>query len=391
MKLLFALLCLLYLPALSQKNIKAFGDSNTDFWVDLPKEKKWLYLVGQEVPLAIENYAHAGTTLYGASGLEGEKGKAAFGQKDFATFLYGTNDAHKIDINEKWKTDYRQYIREFIETGYNQQQLIIISTPYHVNPDYLSANPTLLPRLEKIRIYCMEIAAELGIQFIDLYLEMKKQNRAHAYYFSDDLHLNEKGHRLLADLVKQKISNSAVSITLPVKFTLFTSKCEPDGIQLLWKTEGESNSRQFDIEHSSDGYRWNVVGSVAAAGTINKEKSYSFMASQPGQYRIVQYDFSGQKTMSSIIRAVCTVSDASFSLYPNPAVSVGNIRVLAVEDAIWVVTLFDAKGVLVKTVNLALTRGINLLPVDVGNLKPGIYTLHARWKNEFKSFKLVKQ
>lgn len=220
------LLVILFFNVSAQVNLKTFGDSNTEFWIDLPKEKKWAFLASTEMGVTLENYAHAGATIYGNNGLEGERAKAAGGAKDYVTFMFGTNDAanQPQTVTDTWKQDYKRFIKEsFIDAGYDKNKLILISPNY--NPESGQASH-YLPTLKKVKEYCREIAQELGIQYIDFYAALKygmEEAPVNSVYkntpshWLDGLHLNYRGHRFLADLVIEKIKPVAAGGTQYIK------------------------------------------------------------------------------------------------------------------------------------------------------------------------------
>lgn len=210
MKRILTLLCtLLCMQLFAQSSIKGFGDSNTEFWVDLPKEQKWLYIIGKELNLTVYNYASAGSTIY--SSLQPQLSKASEGGKDYVTFMYGTNDAYKGIITPQWKRDYKSYVEHFINEGYDRTKLIIISPNY--DPEDVNGQ-VYLDAVKQAAQYSKEIAAELGIRYIPLYEEMKSAfehpQKLSVYYkpvwmWVGSQHLNKYSHRMLADIIKKNL------------------------------------------------------------------------------------------------------------------------------------------------------------------------------------------
>jgi hypothetical protein len=113
---------------------------------------------------------------------------------------------------------------------------------------------------------------------------------------------------------------SSISNPLPVHFILFNTKCEGNTVFINWKTAQEQNSSHFNIERSTDGISWTVIGNQPAAGNSGIERTYSFTDNNPVQksfYRIAQYDINGRKLYTSILKASCDVSDI-IKVWPNP-------------------------------------------------------------------------
>ena len=170
---------------------------------------------------------------------------------------------------------------------------------------------------------------------------------------------------------------------LPVKFILFNAKCEGNKVQVTWKTAQEQNSSHFNIEGSTDGSRWAVIGNLPAAGNTNSETSYLFPVNNPAQhsyYRIAEYDLDGRVQYTSVLRTPCNARE-TFSLWPNPVHDIININIVAASESPVTLKLFDSKGALVKTQRAKVLQGNNQLNVDIRSLAHGIYTLSAEWNN----------
>lgn len=91
---------------------------------------------------------------------------------------------------------------------------------------------------------------------------------------------------------------------LPVTLVAFTANRQGNQALLQWQTSLEQNSSEFIIERSADGITFAPIGTVAAAGTSNSIRKYSFIDAKPGAnnnfYRLKQVDFDGQSAYSSI-------------------------------------------------------------------------------------------
>lgn len=93
-------------------------------------------------------------------------------------------------------------------------------------------------------------------------------------------------------------------IILPVNLSQFTAANDGALVRLQWKTEQEQNSREFIIERSGDGNVFNALGTIAAAGTSNNARYYSFNDNDPQKgnnyYRLKQVDNDGRFNYSAI-------------------------------------------------------------------------------------------
>ncbi len=171
---------------------------------------------------------------------------------------------------------------------------------------------------------------------------------------------------------------------LPVQFALFKLKCNGNKVVLNWKTAQEQNSSLYQVEKSTDGANWTVIGTVPAAGYSNSERSYFFSDNNPVQnslYRIAQYDIDRSVKHTGILRSSCSLEDG-FALWPNPFKDRIIISITAGRTSIAGIKIFDSKGSLVKKQEATVLQGINQLAVHTEHLPAGTYFLSVRWGAE---------
>ncbi len=188
---------------------------------------------------------------------------------------------------------------------------------------------------------------------------------------------------------------SSMANPLPVLFTFFNLKCEGIKILINWKTAQEQNSSHFNIEKSTDGVLWTVMGTLPAAGNSNTEKNYLFTDNNPVQnsfYRIAQYDINGSVKYTGILRSSCNTVDV-FNVWPNPFTDMININITTGNYSQATISVLDSKGALVKKQTATLLSGNNLLNVYLKGLAAGSYQLSVEWNNGQmkKTVQLIKQ
>ena len=85
---------------------------------------------------------------------------------------------------------------------------------------------------------------------------------------------------------------------LPVELLYFNGTTYPTFNNLKWATASEHNSSHFDLERSTDGIDWRVVGTKTAAVNSNIQLNYSYLDAinqfTIHYYRLVQYDIDGK-------------------------------------------------------------------------------------------------
>jgi len=180
---------------------------------------------------------------------------------------------------------------------------------------------------------------------------------------------------------------------LPLKFVYFNSQCKNGVVNLQWKTAQEQNTRNFAVQRSTDGVNWLEIGSTAAAGQSTQERSYLFQDKNPGAgniYRIVEYDFTGQSTISSIVRSSCS-SKYTVSLYPNPSSGSSSLNINLEQPTKLTVQIVDSKGALVQRSQIQLPAGNTTIPLNMSTYPDGVYSVNVQYNSEMKTIKLIKK
>ena len=173
------------------------------------------------------------------------------------------------------------------------------------------------------------------------------------------------------------------SLTLPVHFITFNAQCNNDNVLLKWKTSSEINVSRYDIQRSTNGTSWTVIGSVKASTTPGLENNYSYTDNSPVSnsfYRIAEYDIDGRISYTVVEKSSCDSKDG-FMLWPNPVSQNLNISIIAQNNSDATIKIFDNKGALVKVYNNALLRGSNRLTLDIGRFTKGLYQVVMTWDN----------
>lgn len=176
---------------------------------------------------------------------------------------------------------------------------------------------------------------------------------------------------------------SSVINALPVRFTLFNTRCNGSSVLLIWKTGQEQNAHYYAIERSADGVQWTVVANVPAAGNTTVENNYSYtdnLAPANNYYRIAEYDMDGKLQYSGTLKSSCGIQDL-LSLWPNPARNAVFITIGVAARTATIIKVYDSKGALIKIQKADLLPGSNQLYVDINNLAGGMYQFAIEWNN----------
>lgn len=179
---------------------------------------------------------------------------------------------------------------------------------------------------------------------------------------------------------------------LPVVLVSFDAAKQGNGVVLNWKTQQEYNTREFQIEKSTDGRFFTGIATVAAAGNATTPRTYSYTdnAGVKGitYYRIRIVDLDNKSGITPVKAVRATAAAVKLGVYPNPAVSVANIVVNNPESLSFSVNVFNRNGQLVAQRRAA--AGTTALALDVNGFTAGDYLVDVQFSNGSReSAKLV--
>lgn len=108
---------------------------------------------------------------------------------------------------------------------------------------------------------------------------------------------------------------------LPVTWSFLDGYCEGETSVVEWRTASELNNERFVVQRSTDGVKFDSVGSVAGSGTSSIEHAYTFRDSSPvygwNYYRLKQIDLDGKFEYSRLVPVQVNNLPSTF-IYPNP-------------------------------------------------------------------------
>lgn len=182
-----------------------------------------------------------------------------------------------------------------------------------------------------------------------------------------------------------------VGVTLPLKLVSFTTKLKKDlsnKILLEWKTVNEVNTRAFEIERSTSGQIFNIIGSVNAKN-VDGVHSYDFTDEKPlsgiNYYRLKQTDQDGKFTYSDV-KYVDNRAHEIVSIYPNP---VEKYVVINHPNAPAKISIVSTEGKELLTADVF--SGMTETSLEVSSLSPGVYVLKYKNQQEMIVLKFIKK
>jgi hypothetical protein len=166
--------------------------------------------------------------------------------------------------------------------------------------------------------------------------------------------------------------------TLAVSFFSFDALKQEEEVLLKWQTSMEINTNYFELQHSTDGNGFIMIGKVKAKGDYSILNEYSFIHKYPvngvNYYRIKEVDQNGKQDLSIIQQVYFEgLSSQEYKIYPNPVDERFTLEINQSDHKGFRVELFNKIGAKVQTIHVAPNQSV--LNINVSNLEPGIYNV----------------
>lgn len=171
---------------------------------------------------------------------------------------------------------------------------------------------------------------------------------------------------------------STANFTLPLTLLDFKGNLKNNAVELQWSTTNEVLTKDFTIERSADGNRFDVLGKVNAA-SLAGVKNYNFVDVSPlngsNFYRLVMTDVDGKFALSNTILVHANESPIQFSVYPNPTTNECLLQLNSTLAGKYVITITEQSGKTIKVMNCLCVKGINKIKIDMHNYARGVYNI----------------
>ncbi|MGV8880490.1 MAG: T9SS type A sorting domain-containing protein [Sphingobacteriaceae bacterium] len=156
------------------------------------------------------------------------------------------------------------------------------------------------------------------------------------------------------------------------KLLAFTGEKVAEGVNISWKAENDALDTRFVLEKQDGSQQFIPIHYAQANGS----GAYSYVDNTPSSgknvYRLKQLNIHDQATYSDVITINYQTDgalNARFTIFPNPAVNVITVKLVASPTTALSMNVIDGKGTVlaVKTINGQETQH------NVGQLPPGTY------------------
>lgn len=189
-------------------------------------------------------------------------------------------------------------------------------------------------------------------------------------------------------------ASSAIT-TLPVDLEYFKGSLLGASNKLEWKASC-TNDVDFIIERSTDGVNFQPAGKVWAA-QADCGRPFIFIDDKApagnSYYRLKMDEKNGDISYSNIIllsREQTTGMQAT--LFPNPVTGTqATLRIHALRKATLQTVISDMAGRVLATRSIRVVEGLNTIPVQTQELKPGVYQLVLNDGEKNQVLRFIKQ
>jgi hypothetical protein len=168
--------------------------------------------------------------------------------------------------------------------------------------------------------------------------------------------------------------------TLPVKLSSIKAYVKNKGVQVDWTTESEEGTGYYEVERSTNGQQYLVIG-FAKAKNSGISAAYNFFDNSPNAgdnfYRIKATEKSGDIKMSDVVKVHVAQTKKTISITNNP-VSGSSINLLFnnLTPGQYNVVLITSTGEKVLSTKLAYAGGVVNQTIDLrSHLSTGVYQL----------------
>ena len=240
------------------------------------------------------------------------------------------------------------------------------------------------------------IATELGVWSTDNLnggaTDWQPTNTGLANVRVDMLQYRASDRTIAAATHGRGLFTTQVPIPLPVTLLSFQGSLIQNSVQMEWSTSTEQNSKNFEVEKSTDGVNFYNIGSVNAAGNSSTRKDYSLRddkLNSSNYYRIRMNDLDGNSKLSNVVLIKYDVKAQNVWVIKNPFINSIDLR-LAKEATQIRLQLVDTKGAVVAEKMIAKPSGLIHWEMS-GNIGAGSYILRMVVDGNVFVNKLIKQ
>jgi hypothetical protein len=185
-----------------------------------------------------------------------------------------------------------------------------------------------------------------------------------------------------------------VTNPLPVELLYFTAKPNGSRVNVECGTASEIDSKDFTVQRSMDRETWEDPLMTRAAGSSSDEIHDDEVDGDPSmgvsQYRLVQNDFSGLKTIYDKVAVSMSGTVDNVLIYPNPVTNGQMMLAINVSnETAGVVEIIDVVGKVYFSESIQLTEGNSSFSFGLDQRAVGTYFFRIQGLENMRPQRLV--
>lgn len=260
----------------------------------------------------------------------------------------------------------------------------------------LTVPTNVIPVLRLAHLAAGGPSSQYGVAFIDGSLN-DRTNYVQMFYGNGVVPASPAPDELTGYNTYQYVLPASV---VPVRFLSFNVTERNRQAHLNWIVENEgAGTSHYEMERSSDGRNFERIGIVEKLSTAGNRKSYqetdtdarNFRNAGRIYYRIKQVDTDGRFVYTDIRFIDMTGTEPEWTIYPNPARSNSSVRLELQYGERVMIRVTDAAGKTVLSQSAAGVTGMNIFPVNISKLAPGMYYVKITAGPAEKVLPLIKK
>lgn len=178
-------------------------------------------------------------------------------------------------------------------------------------------------------------------------------------------------------------------VLLPISLLDFTAMLAGTNVHTTWAIANEGNTRNYIVQHSTNGTAFTTIGQLLAGNTHSGNGSYSYDHANPAAgknyYRLQIVDNDGSFKYSAV-RLVTIGKAIVVNVYPNPVKDKLNISITRQDGKPSVVRMMNEFGQELWQQNVS-----GAVQVDMSKWAAGLYLLQVNDGNTLKTYKINRQ
>lgn len=178
-------------------------------------------------------------------------------------------------------------------------------------------------------------------------------------------------------------AHSQNATPLPIELLNFEGQLANKSVTLNWTTATELSNDYFEVEHSTDGINFEIIGRVASKGDSQFETNYQLIDPSPvlgyNYYRLKQTDIDGTEVYAGQTIVIEYADLGSMRLEPNP-VRNGQMDLfypVAGSNTQLTADILSIDGRLIQSHRFNVENGVNRIHFNVETLGEGVYILRT--------------